>query len=54
VTGAEVTPSAVLPQGIVFKQGDFGSSKSFWVRDGIAFEHPGKYAAVAPFEYSGP
>jgi hypothetical protein len=54
VTGAEVTPGAVLPQGLVFKQGDFGSSKTFYIRDGVAFEHPGKYTAVAPFEYSGP
>jgi hypothetical protein len=54
VTGAEVTPGAVLPQGIVFKKGDFGSSTTFRVNDGIAFEHPGKYTAIAPFDYSGP
>ncbi len=54
VTGAEITPGAVLPQGLIFKQGDFASSKTFRVNDGVAFEHPGKYTAVAPFEYSGP
>jgi len=54
VTGAEVHPSAVLPEGIVFKQGDFGSSKTFRVANGISFEHPGKYTAIGPFEYSGP
>jgi hypothetical protein len=54
VTGAEVTPGAVLPQGIVFKQGDFGSSKTFRINEGVSFEHPGKYTAIAPFEYSGP
>lgn len=54
VTGAEVRPGAVLPEGIVFKRGDFGSSSVFRVRNGIEFEHPGKYTAVAPFEYSGP
>lgn len=54
VTGAEVHPGAVLPEGIVFKQGDFGSSKTFRVNNGIAFEHPGCYTAVAPFEYAGP
>jgi hypothetical protein len=54
VTGAEVHPGAVLPEGIVFKQGDFGSSKAFRVNNGIAFEHPGCYTAVAPFEYAGP
>ena len=52
VSGAEVTPGAVLPQGLIFKQGDFASSKTFRVSNGVSFEHPGKYAAIAPFEYS--
>ncbi|MGZ4302673.1 MAG: DUF1326 domain-containing protein [Gaiellaceae bacterium] len=52
VNGAEVHPGAVLPEGIVFKEGDFGSSTTLRVSDGIAYEHPGKYTAVAPFEYS--
>ena len=54
VSGAEVTPGALLPQGIIFRRGDFGSSKAFRVTDGIAFAHPGKYTAVAPFDYNGP
>jgi hypothetical protein len=54
VTGAEVHPGAVLPEGLIFKRGEFGSSKTFRVADGISYEHPGKYTAVAPFEYSGP
>ena len=54
VTGAEIHPGAVLPEGIVFKRGDFGSSKTFRVANGISFEHPGKYTAVAPFVYEGP
>jgi len=54
VSGAEVRPGAVLPEGIVFKEADFGSSTAFRVSDGIAYEHPGKYTAVGPFEYSGP
>ena len=29
VTGAEVHPGATLPEGIVFKQGEFGSSTTF-------------------------
>lgn len=52
VSGAEVTPGATLPEGIVFKQADFGSSTTLRVSDGIAYEHPGKYTAVGPFEYS--
>jgi len=54
VSGAEVHPSAVLPEGIVFKQGDFGASKLFRVGDGISYDHSGQYTAVAPFDYSGP
>jgi hypothetical protein len=52
VSGAEVHPGATLPEGIVFKGADFGSSTAFRVSDGIAYEHPGKYTAVGPFEYS--
>ena len=52
VSGAEVHPGATLPEGIVFKEADFGSSTAFRVSDGIAYEHPGKYTAVGPFEYS--
>ena len=54
VTGAEVHPGATLPEGIVFKHGDFGSSTTYRLSDQVSFEHPGKYTAVAPFEYSGP
>ena len=53
LSGAEVHPGATLPEGIVFKEADFGSSTAFRVSDGIAYEHPGKYTAVGPFEYSG-
>jgi hypothetical protein len=53
VSGAEVTPSAVLPQGIVFKRGDFASSKRYRVGP-LGFDYANKYAAVAPFEYAGP
>lgn len=53
VTGAEVTPAAVLPQGIIFKQADFGASTTFRVNDGITYDHSGQYTAVAPFEYEG-
>jgi hypothetical protein len=54
VSGAEVHPGAILPEGIVFKRGDFGASTTFRVSDGISFEHAGQYTAVAPFDYSGP
>ena len=54
VSGAEVHPGAVLPEGLIFKRGDFGASKVFRVSDGIEFAHPGQYTAIAGFEYSGP
>ncbi len=54
VTRAEVHPGAVLPEGIVFKQGDFSSSRTFRVTGGVSFQHSGTYAAVAPFQYAGP
>ena len=54
VSGAEVHPAAVLPEGIVFREAAFGASKTFTVSDGVSYDHSGKYTAVGPFEYSGP
>ena len=52
VSGAEVHPGAVLPEGLVCKEATFGTSTTFRVRDTVAWDHSGKYTAVAPFEYS--
>jgi hypothetical protein len=52
VTGAEVHPRAVLPEGFIFKEGAMVSSAAFKVSDGIAYDHSGQYAAVGPFEYA--
>ena len=52
VSGAEVTPGAVLPQGIVFKRGDFASTRQYRVVP-LGFDYADTYAAVAPFEYEG-
>jgi hypothetical protein len=54
VTGGEVHPGAVLPEGLVCKEMSFGTSRTFRVSDGIRYDHSGKYTAVAPFEYAGP
>lgn len=54
VTGAEVHPGIVLPEGIVVKRGDLGASTLFRVNDGIAFDHSGQYTAVGPFDYAWP
>ena len=53
VSGAEVHPGMILPEGIIVKKGDLGASSTFWVNDGISFDHTGQYTAVGPFDYSG-
>jgi hypothetical protein len=54
VTGAEVHPGAVLPEGLVCKQATFGMSETFRVDSEIAYDHSGQYTAIAPFDYAGP
>ena len=53
-TGAEARPRAILPEGFVFKEADLGASTRFTISGPVSFEHPGRYAASAPFEYQGP
>ena len=53
VTKAEVHPRAVLPEGFIFKDGAMLSSSAFRVRDGITYDHSGKYAALSAFAYQG-
>ena len=54
VTQAELHPRVLLPEGMVFKDGMLGASSTFRITGPVSFEHSGKYAAVAPFEYRGP
>jgi hypothetical protein len=54
VSGAEVNPGAVLPEGIIFKEGQLGSSQRFTVENGIRLDYEDRYTAVGPFDYSGP
>lgn len=54
VTNAEVHPRAILPEGFIFREADLAASKTFRVTGDVSFDHSGKYAAAAPFEYSGP
>ncbi len=54
VTGAEVHPGVVLPEGIQLKRADLGASAVFRVRDGVSYDHSGQYTAIGPFEYAGP
>jgi hypothetical protein len=54
VSGAESHPGVVLPEGIIFKRGELGSSTLFRVSSGIEYDHSGKYLAVGPFQYAWP
>jgi hypothetical protein len=54
VTGAEVHPGVVLPEGLIVKNADLGCSSTFRVTDAITLDHSGQYTAVGPFEYAGP
>jgi hypothetical protein len=53
VSGAEVHPGAVLPEGIIFKAGNFGMSRTFRLSDDVSYDHSGKYTAVGRFAYAG-
>lgn len=54
VNGAEVHPGVVLPEGLIVKKADLGTSKVFRVGEGIAMDHAGKYTAIGPFAYAFP
>jgi hypothetical protein len=51
VTGVEVHPGVVLPEGLVVKQADLATSALFRVRGDVAYDHSGKYAATGRFRY---
>lgn len=52
VTGAEAHPQIVLPEGFVWKEGGIARSTVFEVKnDRVQYDHSGRYAAFAPFEY---
>ncbi|HEX5469684.1 MAG TPA: DUF1326 domain-containing protein [Gaiellaceae bacterium] len=53
VSGAEVRSGVVLPTGLVFSEGWCAASTTFRVSDDVAYDHSGKQAEYAPFEYSG-
>lgn len=54
VTGAEVHPRAILPEGFVFKEAFLGKSSVNRITGPVPYDHSGKYAASASYEYSGP
>jgi len=54
VTGAEVHPRALLPEGFVCKDAQLAASTEFTVAGPVSFDHSGRYAATGPFDYAGP
>jgi hypothetical protein len=52
VTGDETRGGVMLPKGLVFNEGWCAASTSFWVKDGVSYDHSGKQAEFAPFEYA--
>ena len=54
VTGAESHPGVLLPEGIIFKRGDLGTTKRVRVSSGLEYDHSGKYFAVGSFDYVWP
>jgi hypothetical protein len=52
VTQAEMHPEVVLPEGLVVKRGGLAASAVFRVKDELALDHSGQYAAFGRFEYS--
>jgi hypothetical protein len=52
VTGDEVQGGVMLPKGLVFNEGWCAASTTFWVKDGVSYDHSGKQAEYAPFEYA--
>lgn len=52
VTGAELHPEMVLPEGLVVKRAALAASQKFSVsHDDIVYDHSGQYTAFGRFEY---
>lgn len=54
VTGAEVHPRLLLPEGLLTRDVALLASKRFRVVGPVAYDHSGRYAAVGAFANSGP
>jgi hypothetical protein len=53
VSGDEVHPRLVLPEGLLTGELGLFRSSTFRVEDGVKYDHSGRYAAVGAFAYSG-
>jgi hypothetical protein len=54
VSGKEVHPRMILPEGIIVKEADLGCSKVSRIAQGVPMDHSGQYTAVGRFEYAFP
>ena len=54
VTGDEVHPRLLLPEGLLVRDLGLFASQKFKVKGNVSYDHSGRYAAVGPFTNSGP
>src|SRR5262249_28651037 len=54
VTGNEVSPRLLLPEGLLTRDLGLFASQSFKVKGHVSYDHSGRYAAVGAFANSGP
>jgi hypothetical protein len=54
VTGNEVYPRLLLPEGLLARDLGLFASERFTVRGSVGYDHSGRYAAVGAFAHSGP
>ena len=54
VTGDEVHPRLLLPEGLFTRDVGLFRSQKFTVEAGISYDHSGRYAAVGAFANTGP
>ncbi|HET7745329.1 MAG TPA: DUF1326 domain-containing protein [Gaiellaceae bacterium] len=54
VTGNEVNPRLLLPEGLLTRDLGLFASQRFKVKGHVSYDHSGRYAAVGAFANSGP
>lgn len=53
VTGEDINPRLLLPEGLLVRDLGLYGSKTFRVEDSVRYDHSGRYAAVGAFSNSG-
>ena len=53
VTGDAVHPRLLLPEGLLVNDLGLYASETFAVRQGVEYDHSGRYAAMGAFAYAG-